>query len=155
MIEIEQVEKEIEHIFPIKKTTRQSNNSSLTQLCANKITKKFENLAKLCGIENKNEFEVNSKVLNIKQELSNYISSKNEYDADFEKYWQNKAAQLPMLASLAKKYCKIPASSVPSESSFSIGNHIQRKERSALSSKNLRYSMILRDKNKIEHLLNN
>jgi hypothetical protein len=46
----------------------------------------------------------------------------------------------------------IQASSVASESAFSIANYIQRKERSSLSAENLRYSIFLREMAKIEKL---
>ena len=49
-----------------------------------------------------------------------------------------------MLASAVRKYCIIPASSVAVESAFSEANFIQRKERSSLSSKNLRYTLVLK-----------
>ena len=49
-----------------------------------------------------------------------------------------------MLASLVRKYLIIPASSVSSESAFSVANFIQRKERSTLSSKALKKSIILK-----------
>ena len=60
-----------------------------------------------------------------------------------------------MLSSLVKKYCIISASSVPSESDFSIGNFIQRKERSSLSAEMLKYSILLRETFKIENLVKN
>jgi hypothetical protein len=42
------------------------------------------------------------------------------------------------------KYCIVPSSSVAVESSFSDANFLQRKERSSLPSKNLRYSSVLK-----------
>ena len=49
----------------------------------------------------------------------------------------------------------IQASSVASESAFSIANYVKRKERSALSAENLRYSMFLREKQIIEKFSKN
>jgi hypothetical protein len=49
-------------------------------------------------------------------------------------------------ATIVRKYCIIPSSSVPSESAFSVANFIQRKERNSLSSKCIKYSMVLRDR---------
>jgi hypothetical protein len=49
-----------------------------------------------------------------------------------------------MLASAVRKYCIIPASSIAVESAFSEANFIQRKERSSLSSKNLRFTLVLK-----------
>ena len=43
--------------------------------------------------------------------------------------------KLPFLANAVRKYCCISATSVPSESRFSIANFVSRKERAHLSSK--------------------
>jgi aminopeptidase C len=63
---------------------------------------------------------------------------------DLSSFWKKNCTQLPLLASLVRKYLIIPASSVSSESSFSVANFIQRKERSALSSKSFKQAIILR-----------
>ena len=60
--------------------------------------------------------------------------------------------KIPQLALLAKKLNIISASSVPSESQFSIAGYINRKERSSLSTANFRYSMCLKDKYKLESI---
>ena len=80
-----------------------------------------------------------------------YIISKGQY-ADVSAYWRDHERKLPKLSSLVRKYGMIQASSVASESAFSIANYIQRKERSSLSAKNLRYSIFLRDMPKIDKL---
>jgi hypothetical protein len=45
------------------------------------------------------------------------------------------------------------ATAVPSESSFSIAGYTNRKQRSRLSAKNFKYSMLIRDKDKLESLI--
>ena len=51
----------------------------------------------------------------------------------------------PILTAFVRRYSLIPAASVPSEAAFSIANFIQRKERSVMSSKMLRISMIMKE----------
>jgi len=53
---------------------------------------------------------------------------------------------LNFLVFYVKYYSIILAFSVSDESSFSKANFLQRKERSSLSSENLRYTMILKQK---------
>ena len=57
---------------------------------------------------------------------------------------------MPLLSKLVRNYCITHASSVPSDSAFSMANYIQRKQRSSLSSKQLRYQMLLKDKLVVE-----
>ena len=52
-------------------------------------------------------------------------------------------------------YNIIPASSVPSEVSFSIANYIERKERSRLAPKTLEMSMVTRKMEILDKLLEN
>jgi hypothetical protein len=67
-------------------------------------------------------------------------------------FWRINQDLLPMLSFLVRRFCIIPASSVPSESASSVANFIQRKERSALSASQLRYSIMLRDEAKVINL---
>ena len=108
----------------------------------------------ICGLSSPNT-DVSPKTFTIKEELAYYLSTKNESSSDICVYWREKAHKLPMLSSLVKKYCIISASSVPSESAFSIANYVERKERSSLSAETLKYSMMLREKIKIENLIKN
>ena len=143
--EKEEVEKEIVKIHNKNRRTQltrtQTNNSSSqTNNIENKAADELELLAEMCGYNASPQKK--TKTLTIKEEIGSYSSSKK--DLDFSSFWLAKSNELPLLASFVRKYCAIPASSVASESAFSIANYVQRKERSSLSSKNLRYSMILR-----------
>jgi hypothetical protein len=80
----------------------------------------------------------------IQEELNYFKKEISNNTLDFSNFWKKHATYLPMLASEVRKVCIIAASSVASESSFSEANFIQRKERSSLSSKSLRFSMILK-----------
>ena len=86
-------------------------------------------------------------------ELAQYTTYYNEYDGStFEEFWAKKAKKMPILAAIAKRFCAIPASSVASESAFSIANYIQRKERSGLSEETLRSSIMLRQQQIFEKI---
>lgn len=109
----------------------------------------LDELASMCGYEE--SISPNKKnELTIKEELAHYIYSINESENSFSEYWKQKQKIIPLLSSQVRKYCAIPASSVASESSFSIANYIQRKERSSLSSRNSRYSIILKQMSKVK-----
>ena len=71
----------------------------------------------------------------------------------FKEFWTENTEILPLLKSVAIQYCASPATSVPSESSFSVAGHYSRKERANLSNENLRYSMLLRESDEVEKLI--
>ncbi|CAF1506058.1 unnamed protein product [Rotaria magnacalcarata] len=82
------------------------------------------------------------KQLSFKEELCHYMSTVGS-SSKFSDYWCQLEMLLPRLSQFVKKYNCIPATSVPSESAFSIAGYLQRKARSSLSSTALGYSMIL------------
>ncbi len=51
-----------------------------------------------------------------------------------------------------KKINIISATSAPSESAFSVAGYIQRRERSRLSSQNLRYSLLTKQADKLNEI---
>ena len=104
----------------------------------------------MCGIEDSDDSVTTSKAFSIRQEMAFYTTNIKNAEPTIEFFWKKYGKQLPLLASLVRTYCIIPATSVPCESSFSIANWLQRKERSALSSTFLKYSMILREKFKLD-----
>jgi hypothetical protein len=63
----------------------------------------------------------------------------------FDKFWKKNKKQLPKLFKLAIKYTSSPATSVASESSFSVAGYLQRKTRARLSAKALKYSILIKD----------
>ena len=58
---------------------------------------------------------------------------------------QNRSNMFCLLDKFVKRYCLISASFVPSEAAFSIANYLQRRERSAMSSKMLRISIVMKE----------
>jgi hypothetical protein len=155
--QLKDAEKEIYILFP-NQTNQQAGISSVQSQIPNSIkilekssrSDEIDDFNKLCGVsisKENNSFQS----LSTKEEIAKYISSKGQY-TDITKYWSEHEQALPKLSSLVRKYCMIQASSVASESAFSIANYIQRKERSSLSAENLRYSIFLREMPKIEKL---
>ncbi|CAF4504217.1 unnamed protein product, partial [Rotaria sp. Silwood2] len=61
-------------------------------------------------------------------------------------FWQTFAESFPILSKLAKKFLCTPATSVPSESCFSMSSYLARKERARLTGDNLSSSVFLKDK---------
>ncbi|CAF2702545.1 unnamed protein product [Rotaria sp. Silwood2] len=61
-------------------------------------------------------------------------------------FWKQHGVDLPLLSDMARCYLSAPATSVQSESAFSISAHYARKERSRLSPDNLAMSVFLKDK---------
>lgn len=81
----------------------------------------------------------------IKEELAFYLDRVQGCQL-FQEFWCSNETELPHLAALVRAFNMRPASSVASESLFSVAGYVQRKQRSSLASKTLRYSMVLRDR---------
>jgi hypothetical protein len=130
------------------KTNQAINNTKIyRQQTINKFFK-FNSLIKHSRFNEKENNQActssNLKLKTVKEEIASYKSEICNSELDLSSFWKKNCTQLPLLASLVRKYLIIPASSVSSESSFSVANFIQRKERSALSSKSLKQAIILR-----------
>jgi len=61
-------------------------------------------------------------------------------------FWKEHGIDLPSLSRMARCYLSAPATSVKSESCFSISAHYGRKERARLTSDNLAMSVFFKDK---------
>jgi hypothetical protein len=105
----------------------------------------IKNLNNKCGINTGTFFAGSTKLLTIQQELAKLASIPKD-DYDFISFWCEHSKAMPTLATLARKYLAISASSVPSERTFSVANYVLRKNRLALTSRNLKYTMFLKDK---------
>ena len=80
----------------------------------------------------------------MKEELGMYTGAADSGDS-FERFWSEYQFNMPGLSSLVRAYNVRPATSVASESLFSVAGYVQRKQRSSLAPETLRYSLILRD----------
>ena len=98
-----------------------------------------------CGVNSITDADDQSCALTAQQEIARMISLSKK-DHDFSTFWQKHESDIPLLAVQARKYLSVSATSVPSESAFSISNYVLRKNRMSLTSKNLKYCMFLKDK---------
>jgi len=120
----------------------------------NKKIKKTEtfhsNFASLCGIDIINN---NTVTVSLNQEMSDYVNLiRRSNSISFSEFWRSNCHRFKILVLYVKYYSIISGSSVSDESSFSKANFLQRKERSSLSSENLRYTMILKQKKALQEL---
>jgi len=148
-VEIEYVEKVI--------TSMANNvdveiNSNINPKSSSKQANSIEKFAKECGLKVEAQTSTKQKRLTIKDEIAQYTTSRIGNNKNLANFWRSYQKIMPRLAFMVKKYCAIPATSVASESRFSIANFVARKERSSLSSENLRYTMILREKSKLSKI---
>ena len=61
-------------------------------------------------------------------------------------FWKQHGIDLPIMSDMARCFLSASATSVQSESAFSVSAHYARKERSRLSASNLAMSVYLKDK---------
>jgi hypothetical protein len=103
-----------------------------------------ENFAKICGIfSTTSTSSTTQKTLTYDQELSHYIQAALNANS-FNTFWIENGVKLPNLANIVRKICTIPATSISSESAFSLSGYLFRKQRTSLSAKSIRQSMILK-----------
>ena len=129
-----------------------NKNQPLTQKTAVISSKKnshMNNLFNFAGFSNNTMS--NTKKLTYNDELIAYLAS--EKTKSFKALWNEHKNEWPILADYKRKLNIMTATSVPSESSFSIAGYAERKQRSRLSAKNLKYSMVVRDKDTLEKLI--
>jgi hypothetical protein len=132
-----------------------SNTREIRQTVSVKISNKtaknshMNNLLNLAGFGNKTTS--NTKTLTYNDELIAYLASDKQ--KTFKSFWNEHKSEWPILADFIRKFNIMTATAVPSESSFSIAGYTNRKQRSRLSAKNLKYSMLIRDKDKLETLI--
>ncbi len=125
------------------KINRESESASPSSETGNLSNSVIDQLAIMCGYD-PNPQESESYVFDLNKEFNLFESTCIQAEG-FSKYWQTNSSELSILTAFVKKYSAISASSVPTEACFSVAHFIQRKERRNLSSKSLRYLMVLRE----------
>ncbi|CAF3265381.1 unnamed protein product [Rotaria sp. Silwood2] len=121
---------------------------SSTQPTANKSNSLYE-LAVLCGHSlSVPSSTISKRVMTLDEEISGYIQAAQSVTS-FENFWSSHEKSLPRLARLVRQTNISPASSVASEALFSVASFLNRKQRSGLSSRTLRYLLVLKNR----HLL--
>jgi hypothetical protein len=122
-----------------------STSTAVAMAPASKGSLVIKNFLNKCGVGSGAAQTAPRRMPTIQQELAKLSSiPKDEYV--FDTFWQEHGKGLPKLAALARKYLSICATSVPSESAFSVSNYVLRKNRLSLTSKNVMFSMFLKDK---------
>lgn len=90
--------------------------------------------------------------LAVEDELTLFIQSIQLFKGDFSSFWTIHCNRFPRLFRVAQRVNIVPATSVASESIFSIAGFIARKQRSSLTSTSLRYLMVLKESNRLDGL---
>ena len=92
--------------------------------------------------------------MSLDEEISSYIKAAQSSN-DFRQFWITHSKQLPRLSSLVRRVNVIPSTSITSEALFSVASFLHRKQRSSLSSKTLRYLLILKNRHVLEQFEQN
>ena len=78
-------------------------------------------------------------------EIQSYFSlSTVDEKTDPLQWWKVNTSQFPHLSQMARDYLSIPATSVPSEQSFSVGKNLITDKRNCLAGKTIRICMCLK-----------
>ena len=86
----------------------------------------FDDLALLCSADDDSLVHTD--------ELTAYLAETPlSVKADIIQYWNDNSRRYPKLATLARKYLCIPATSVPSECAFSTAGHVVNRRRANLA----------------------
>ena len=72
---------------------------------------------------------------------------------DFQQFWVKHHQKIPILAKRIVGVSIAPLTSVPSESSFSVAGHVNRKERSRLDPETLTLIMLLKGSKIVSELV--
>ncbi len=111
----------------------------------------FQRLAVLCGHSRSTTIQ---NEMSVDEEISGYINVTGSATS-FSAFWCLYEKQFPRLAKLVRRINVIPATSVSSESLFSVASFLQRKQRASLSSTTLRYLLVLKNRHILEKLEQN
>ena len=125
-------------------TSKTTTTTTAPSLILNPLNK----LATICG-HSMFLSVTTRKSLSLDEEISLYIKEAQSA-VDFKSFWVAHTNELPRLSNLVRRVNVIPATSVASEAVFSVANFLQRKQRSSLSSKTLRYLVVLRNRQVLE-----
>ncbi len=74
------------------------------------------------------------------------------FNKNFDEFWKTHGKIIPKMHGSARKTNILCATSCAAESAFSVAGYIQRKNRSSLNSKALRYTMLCKEAEKLKTL---
>ncbi|CAF1520262.1 unnamed protein product [Rotaria sordida] len=130
-----------------------TNSSTSSTTSSSNINNQLNNFLIECGLDPPPISSTNIRSnRTVKEEIAYYID-KVKNCTIFEEFWRTHQMELPCLSVLVRSFNIRPATSVPSESLFSVAAYVNRKQRSSMSPNALRYSMILRDADILATLL--
>ena len=130
--------------------------SSLSKPQATAVTTKLnalQKLAALCG-RTLPMSTITRPTMTLDEEISSYIKSAISVE-NFKDFWMKNGKRFPRLANLVRTVNIIPAASISSEALFSVAGYISRKQRLSLSSKTIRYLLVLKNQHSIDQLEQN
>jgi hypothetical protein len=93
-----------------------------------------------------------SKSLTIEEELVLFTQAIHSFKGDFASFWLQNRERFTRLYRVAQRVNIVAATSVASESVFSIAGFVARKQRTSLSSKSLRHLMVLKESHRLDAL---
>ena len=130
--------------------------SSLSKPQATAVITKLnalQKLAALCG-RTLTVSRTTRPAMTLDEEISTYVKSAISIE-NFQEFWIENGKRLPRLANLVRTVNIIPATSISSVALFSVASYINRKQRSSLSSKTIRYLLVLKNQHLIDQLEQN
>jgi len=138
-------------------STLSSSSTTTTTSTTTKTTKNklnpLDKLAAVCGLTITSS-TTSKKAMTLDEELCSYIKAAKSSD-DFQEFWAAHHEQLPRLSKLVRRTNIIPATSISSEALFSVASYLNRKQRSSLSSKTLRYLLVLKNRRVLDKFKQN
>jgi hypothetical protein len=134
------VKKKIEKAPTTISTTSTQFPSSLFSTTVSKKENAKQLMNRLAGVGTN---QLNAKPMSVDVEVA-LFSNTTKTNQTFSQFWSTHRQSFPRLVTLVHRYCLVPATSVSSESAFSIAGFIARKQRSSLSSSSLRHLLVLK-----------
>lgn len=115
-------------------------SSSSSQVVLSKKHNAKQLMNRLAGIST-NQSTIPSTSVDV--EISLFLSA-IKTKSNFKQFWSTHRNSFPRLLTLVYRFCLVPATSVASESAFSIAGFVAGKQRSSLSSRTLRHLLVLK-----------
>ena len=153
MADYEEVEREFAKEYPSRLYQQANSTRSNAFINKSRPMNALDNFVEAFSEPAEQRQETSKARKSIKEEMSLYSNQIRENSFSFSEFWNQYKIQYPNLHNKLIRTNIIPATSVPSESCFSISGYVQRKERSRLSPKHLRFLMLSKNSQQVENLL--
>ncbi len=135
-------------------STEQDQNESSTNTLQHQEVDPLDRFLQKCGLDSTTPLTATNtrRRRTAKEEIAFYVD-RVQGKHSFEQFWNRYKNDIPGMMDLVQSYNIRPATSVPSEQLFSVANYVQRKQRSSLAPKTLKYTMLLRDQQRLSDLI--